>query len=229
MPRNFAVPLLAATALAVCAAGASAQTRIRGTVSSISDNAITVHTNAGKDMTVALSDSTHYVTVKKSSLSAIDKNTFIGTATKTIGSRLVALEVVVFPDSMRGTGEGHYAWDKLPDTTLSGGGKVASTMTNGTVTSDKSAGSPGKVATTMTNGTVSTEAGSGGATQLNVTYKGGHKHILVPPTAPIVMLAPGSKSDVATGDTVFVAEAKGASSPTAGVVAVGTDGVKPPM
>ena len=229
MPRNFAVPFLALTALAVCAAGASAQTRIRGTVSSISDNAITVHTDAGRDVTVALNGSTHYVTVTKSSLRAITRDTFIGTATKTTGSRLVALEVVVFPNAMRGTGEGHYAWDELPDTTLSGGGNVASTMTNGTVASDTAAGSPGKVGTTMTNGTVSTESGSGGARQLNVTYKGGHKHILVPPTAPVVMLAPGSKSDVSTGDAVFVAEAKGASSPTAGLVALGTDGVKPPM
>ncbi|WP_428394461.1 hypothetical protein [Lichenicoccus sp.] len=190
---------------------------------------MTVHTNAGTDVTLALNGSTHYATVKKSSLSAITKDTFIGTATKNVGSRLVALEVVVFPNAMRGTGEGHYAWDQLPDTTLSGGGKVASTMTNGTVASDTSVGSPGKVGTTMTNGTVSTESGSGGARQLNVTYKGGHKHILVPPTAPVVMLAPGSKSDVSTGDAVFVAEAKGAASPTAGVVAVGTDGVKPPM
>ena len=49
----------------------------------------------------------------------IEKGSFIGTATKDVGGTQVALEVVVFPPSMRGTGEGHYAWDKIPDTTLS--------------------------------------------------------------------------------------------------------------
>jgi hypothetical protein len=33
--------------------------------------------------------------------------------------------VVIFPPSLKGTGEGHYAWDRIPDTTLSGVGEHA--------------------------------------------------------------------------------------------------------
>ena len=79
----------------------------------------------------------------------------------------------------------------------------------------------------MTNGTVSTDTSAGGARQLTVTYKGGEQHILVPPTAPIVMLAPGTKADVKTGAAVVVTETKGTD--TAVAVAVGVDGAKPPM
>ncbi|MBW4025010.1 MAG: hypothetical protein HIU92_18090 [Proteobacteria bacterium] len=228
MNRLLALSLAAATALPVSALAAAPQTHVRGTVSSISDNSMTVHTNQGQDVTLGLSSSTHYVTVSKSSLSAINKNTYIGTATKDVGSQLIALEVVVFPNSMRGAGEGHYAWDPLPDTTLAGGGKVASTMTNGTVSTAMGSGSPTKVDSTMTNGTVSTDKSAGGAVQLTVTYNGGEQHILVPPTAPIVMLAPGKMSDVAKGDAVVVTEAKN-NSGEAAVVAVGVDGTVPPM
>jgi hypothetical protein len=55
----------------------------------------------------------------------IKQGTFIGTATATqLDSTLRSLEVVVFPDSIRGTGEGHYPWD-LPgsSTTYKGGEK----------------------------------------------------------------------------------------------------------
>jgi hypothetical protein len=229
MNRLLRLSLAATSALSVSAYAAASQPHVRGTVSAIGENSVTVHTNDGQDVTLALNGSTHYVRVLKSSLSAIGKNTYIGTATKNIGSKLVALEVVVFPNSMRGAGEGHYGWDPLPDTTLGGGTKVASTMTNGTVSTESRAGTSGKVNTTMTNGTVSTDQSAGAAKQLTVTYEGGRQHILVPPTAPIVMLAPGQKLDVAKGDAVVVTEAKGGGSPTAAAVAVGVDGVTPPM
>jgi hypothetical protein len=229
MKRLIRLTIAAVSALPAVGFAAARAPHVRGTVSAVSESAITVHTDDGKDVTLALTGSTRYVTVTKSSLSAIDKDTFIGTATKDVGSKLIALEVVVFPNSMRGAGEGHYDWDPLPDTTLSGGGKVSSTMTNGTVSSASSSGQAGKVASTMTNGTVSSDTSSGGVKTLTVTYKGGEQHILVPPTAPIVMLAPGKMSDVAKGDGVVVTEAKDAASPTAASVAVGVGGVKPPM
>lgn len=140
---------------------------VRGRVTSVQGNTVSVKTDDGKTETVMITEATRYVQVRKSSLSAIDQNTFIGTATKDVGSKLVALEVVVFPGSMRGAGEGHYDWDPLPDATLSGGSKVSSTMTNGTVSVASTAG--GKVNSTMTNGTVATQNASGGSKQLTVT------------------------------------------------------------
>ena len=68
---------------------------------------------------------TKYLKVEKSSLGNIEEGSHIGTGPRSVGSMLVALEVVIFPPSMEGAGEGHYGWDKIPDTTRSGGVKTA--------------------------------------------------------------------------------------------------------
>jgi len=220
-------PVLAAPATAALAAPVSA--RIRGTVASISGDTLTVHTTAGTDVTVALTPKTGYREVVRSNLDHVAPGSYIGTATKTIGDKLVALEVVVFPPAMEGVGEGHYAWDRIPDTTLSGHGATASTMTNGTVAAATPVGGDKTVNSTMTNGTVASAGQSGGAKQITVTYKGGRQTIIVPPTAPIVTLKPGNKSDVTTGAAVFVAGVRQDGKVTASAVNVGIDGVKPPM
>ena len=85
---------------------------------------------------------------------------------------------------MKGTGEGHYDWDRIPDTTLSAGDTTASTMTNGTVSTAAPAGDDKMVNSTMTNGTVSNAGEAGGAKQITVNYKGGKQIILVPPLHP---------------------------------------------
>jgi hypothetical protein len=66
----------------------------------------------GKDVNVTLKDNYAVLAVVKSSMADIKENTFIGTATvaQPDGS-LRSLEVVVFPDSLRGFAEGHYPWD----------------------------------------------------------------------------------------------------------------------
>ena len=228
MIRHLLVTLAATTALAATARAAAPQPHVRGTVVEINATNLVVHNRAGNDVTLALNDATHYVKVRKASLDDINKNTFIGTATKNVGSTLVALEVVVFPDSMRGTGEGHYGWDKLPDTTQSGGGMVSTSMTNGTVAKEASPHGQGMVNTSMTNGTVASDSGSGQVKNLTVTYKGGEKHIVVPPNVPIVTLAPGEKAEVQKGDAVVVVESKHGGH-AASAVLFGVDGVKPPM
>ena len=214
----------ALASLPLLAQAAAPAPHVRGTVSSISGDNVTVHTVDGADVTVHLTPHTKFAEVSKSSLDAIGPNTYIGTAAKDAGSgKLVALEVVVFPEAMRGTGDGHYAWDPLPDNTSPGGGPVASTMTNGTV---KQA-SGGKVGSTMTNGNVAASTAAGGAKQLTVTYKGGQQHILVPTTAPIVKIAPGSRADLTQGAHVVVFKAK--DSDNAASFAIGMNGIMPPM
>src|SRR5690348_15044498 len=99
--------LIAASALAsstALAAVGSAE-RVRGVIESATANSVTVDTDAGKPVTVALTDKTVYLKVEKSSLDKIAKGSFIGTATKDVGGTQVALEVVIFPPSMRGAGE----------------------------------------------------------------------------------------------------------------------------
>jgi hypothetical protein len=231
---RFPAILLAAGAafLATTALAAPMRERVRGTVAEISGDTLTVRTMSGTDVPVALTASTRYSEVLKSNLDRVDPGSYIGTAAKSIGNELVALEVVVFPPSMRGVGEGHYAWDRIPDTTLGGSGLAghatsASTMTNGTVSTAMPAG--GSVDSTMTNGTVASAGAAGGAKEITVTYKGGRQMIIVPPTAPIVTYAPGSKAELKVGANVFVNGANDDGKVTASFVAVGADGVKPPM
>ena len=222
--RNLllAAAVVAAPTLALAAAPAP---HVRGTVASIKGDTVEIKTDDGKTDTVMLTDKTRFIGVTKSSIDKIDKDSYIGTATKDVGNKLIALEVVIFPEAMRGAGDGHYDWDPLPDHTLAGGGAVASTMTNGNVSAASAAG--GKVNSTMTNGNVSTAAAAGGAKQLTVTYKGGEQQILVPPNVPVVLLAPGKRDDMKEGSNVVVTTAK--DSNTAAGIAVGIDGATPPM
>jgi hypothetical protein len=86
--------------------------RVRGTVVSLDDSKLVVHAKDGKDVTVSLKDKYAALAVVKSSMDEIKQGTFIGTATdpQPDGS-LRAVEVVVFPNSLRGFAEGHYPWD----------------------------------------------------------------------------------------------------------------------
>ena len=98
--------------------------RVRGTVVSHDGPKLVVHAKDGKDVTVSLKDNFATLAVVKSSMEEIKQGTFIGTATvaQPDGS-LRAVEVVVFPESLRGFGEGHYPWDLGP----------SSMMTNATI------------------------------------------------------------------------------------------------
>jgi hypothetical protein len=220
---------IAASALAASTALAATGSveRVRGTIASAATDSVTVDTYTHKPVTVELTGTTKYLKVEKSNLNKIEKGSYIGTATKDVGGTQVALEVVVFPPSMRGAGEGHYAWDRIPDTTLSGGAMTSSSMTNGNV-SVVSTAVP-DVNSTMTNGDVAASKSLGGVTHLVVTYNGGHQDVLVPPTAPIVTYRPGTKALVTKGSDVFIKATETGSDLVANAVAVGVDGIRPPM
>jgi hypothetical protein len=201
---------------------------VRGKVVSVSPDTLVVRTSSGENVSLSLNGGTHYLRVVPSSLDQIGPDSYIGTATKDIGSAQVALEVMIFPAAMRGINPGHFPYDRLPDTTLSGGTTTSSMMTNGSVAAVAAA--PGaSVDTAMTNGTVSASGSENGAKQLTITYNGGQQRILVPPTAPIVNLLPTTVSDLSKGAYVFVDAAKDGSSLTAGLVAAGAGGLKPPF
>jgi hypothetical protein len=229
MTRLFGLILAATTAFVIAAMAAAQSNRIRGTIESVDRNSMTVQTLQGNKVQVSLTGATKYVTVVESSLANVAKGSFIGTATKGSGNFLVALEVVIFPPSLRGTGEGHYGWDTLPDTTMAGVGSVASSVTNGTVEAASSSGPGTKVNTTMTNGDVQSASEQSGAKRITVTYNGGKQTILVPPTAPIVAFQPAEHSAVITGAHVFIKASEDGGKATADFVAVGKDGLTPPM
>lgn len=217
------------------AATAAASTgRVRGTVQAVTADMVTVQTYDGKTVTVPLDAKTGYAWVLPASLSTLKDGDFIGTATTGPKSALRAVELVIFPESMRGTGEGHYAWD-VPGIVAANGGDSAgsSAMTNGTV-DQQSAMTNGTVDTqsAMTNGTVTGPAAPGstaspGDKMLSISYKGGSAQVAVPANVPIVRFDPTTKSVLAKGQKIFAVTPPGATA--AKSVAIGKDGLTPPM
>lgn len=200
--------------------------RVRGTIESSDGDTVAIKTSEGTK-TVAIAADTAVVNVVKSSLDNVKDGVFIGTATKDGTEPLQAIEVVIFPDAMKGTGEGHYAWDAINDT-AGGGTAVKSSMTNGTVKSG-SGGGP-KVKSSMTNATVQKSEGAGGSKTLTVGYDGDQtKTIIVPPKAPIVAFEKADKSILKPGGKIFVVAADDGAKLTAKLAGVGKDGVTPPM
>jgi hypothetical protein len=149
-------PTLAVTASLALATTASAEPlRIRGTIVATSSNSITVHTANG-DVTASLNAKTGFVSVVPSNLNSVGPGSYLGVASKADGDKRIALSVIVFPPEMNGAAEGNAVCDPLPDTTLFGGARTVSSMTNANV----KAISPGKnaprVNSAMTNASVAT-------------------------------------------------------------------------
>ena len=120
MIRTISALLIAAvSALAIAQAPANPPVRIRGTVEKIDGTNLTIKATNGKSMNVKLADNYVAMGVAKASLADVASGKFIGTTT--VGERdgaLVALEVHIFPEAMRGTGEGHYDWDLRPSSKM---------------------------------------------------------------------------------------------------------------
>ena len=98
--------------------------RVRGTIEKVDGKTLLVKARDGATLTLALADNAQVVGVAKASLGDIKEGAFIGSGAmpQADGSQK-ALEVHIFAESQRGTGEGHRPWDGAPN----------STMTNGTV------------------------------------------------------------------------------------------------
>ena len=216
-------------------------TRVRGVITAVGADTVTVQTYDGKSVSVPLDAKTKVAWVVKSDLSTLKDGDFIGTATTGPDDALRAVELVIFPEAMRGTGEGHYPWD-VPGVVAAAGGGAAdgqSAMTNGTVDGQsamtngtvdgQSAMTNGTVAqqSGMTNGTVTGGAGKPGETKLSISYKGGKAQVVVPVGTPIVRFEPAERTVLAKGQKLFAIISPGSKG--ARSVAVGKDGLTPPM
>ncbi len=193
--------LAAALGLLLPSAMAAQPTRVRGTVTSLDGDVLHVDANGGGgERVIRLGPKLTVSAVVPSSLSAIQPGSFIGTAAETqADGTLVAKEIHVFPEAMRGAGEGHYAFDLGPKSS-------------------------------MTNGTVGQQVTATSGNALTVKYKGGESSITVPPGIPVVTFEPGDKAQLVPGAHVIVFAQKGDDSTlTADRVAVGKDGLTPPM
>jgi hypothetical protein len=122
MPRMTQIWSLAAgLALALAATSASAQEtlRVRGQIESVAGQIYSIRTRDDRLVNVRLASNAGIAASVKSALSDIAPGSFIGVAAEPqADGTLRALEAHIFHESMRGTGEGHRAWDLLPKSTM---------------------------------------------------------------------------------------------------------------
>src|SRR5579864_7854450 len=103
---------------------AAEMVHVRGAIVSLDGSTLTVKTREGPDAAVTLKPGFKVAGIAKASVSDIKPGDFVGIASlPTSAGGDGAVEVLVFPPAMKGTGEGSYPWDLKPK----------STMTNGTV------------------------------------------------------------------------------------------------
>ena len=205
--RSLSVVLLAvALASMPAAAGQAPQGKpqtIRGRIAAVEKGALKVTTSAG-DVLVKFADDVRIGAVETAKLSDIKDGSYVGaTAVKQSDGTLKALEVHIFPESARGTGEGHRPWDLEP----------GSTMTNANVEKIESA------AVNKAQGQL-----------LTMKYKDGEQKIFVPSDAPIVRNVAGDRSLLKPGTGVYIAAVRSEDGTiTATRITAGISGIMPPM
>jgi ABC-type enterochelin transport system substrate-binding protein len=121
------IMLSAACAVALFAASASAQdkpVRVRGTIEAVDGSVMTIKARDGAMLKVKMPDNVNVVALIKATMADIKSGSYVGsTALPEQDGSWKAVEVHIFPEAMRGTGEGDRPYDHSPK----------STMTNGTV------------------------------------------------------------------------------------------------
>ena len=99
--------------------------RVRGKIAEVTADSVTITQKDGSTKVVQLAPTVKVNALVKASMADIKQNTFVGvTAMPTDDGGMSAVEIHIFPEAMRGAGEGHYPWDFAPK----------STMTNAAVT-----------------------------------------------------------------------------------------------
>ena len=113
---------LSAAILALAATAALAQAptaRIRGTVEKLDGGVDTVKTAEGQSVTLKLAPNASISAVVKINASDIKPGSFIGAGARPMADgSLSAIQIYVFPEALRGTGEGHRDWSAMPQTTM---------------------------------------------------------------------------------------------------------------
>jgi hypothetical protein len=98
---------------------ASPPTRVRGTVEKLDGQHLAVKTREGPVVTIALAPNFTVNGVVKRDLSDIKDGDYVGVASaKGTEGRLHALEVLIFPEALRGTSEGQFPWDLQPESLM---------------------------------------------------------------------------------------------------------------
>lgn len=207
--RSSSAIVFALAMVLVSASTASAQApqgkplTIRGKIAAVEKGALKVTTAAG-DVLVKIADDIRIGGVEAAKLSDIGAGNYVGaTSVKQSDGSLKALEVHIFPETSRGTGEGHRPWDLQP----------GSTMTNANVEKVE------QVAVANVQGQL-----------LTLKYKDGEQKILVPAGTPIVKNVPADRSLLKPGTGVYIPAVRAEDGTiTATRITAGVGGIMPPM
>jgi hypothetical protein len=193
--------LLSAGVVALASAAAQAQTRmfVRGTITSLDGDVLSVKSRDGKDLKINLAPKFGVRYAKALTLADIKPGDFVGPASrKRADGTLEAISLQVFTPDRRGqVPEGHMPWDLEP----------GSLMTNAII-----------------GGMVQASKGR----ELTLEYKGGSQKVFVPEGIPIFTALPGDRSMLVPGAYVVIGAqvaADGTLSAAGGTVS--KDGVRP--
>lgn len=177
----------------------AAMTPVRGAITAVSDTALTVRTATGTQQIHIVAPLRVY-TRTTSDLAHVTPNAFVGiTSVKQPDGSERATEIHIFPEALRGTGEGSRMMDQ---TAGSGGG---SRMTNGAV-------SP---SSRMTNGTV---GATSGGTSYTIQYQGGTQTIAIPAGVTVTSIVPAQTKLAVGTDVVVLATKDAGGRPSASTV-----------
>jgi hypothetical protein len=199
--RSFiAVAMVVASSLLALAQQPPTPTRVRGTIEKVDGDVLSVKSRNGEDVKLRMTADMRLVGIIKISLADIKLGSFIGTTTVPgPDGRQNAVEVHIFPEDMRGTGEGSRPYDLRPN----------STMTNATV--------------------AETVAGNDGQTLMIKYKDGEKKVVVGPDTPVVTYVAADRSELKAGAKIIaFVRQMPDGSFET-NRISVGRDGLTPPM
>ena len=191
---------LCAFLVASAAAQSQGPSRVRGTITGIDGNTLSVKSREGQDLKIELAPNATFAYMKKVSFGDIKPGTPLGTsAVRGADGKLIARELHVFNPDRPIPGEGHRPWDLEPDST-------------------------------MTNGRVTAVAPASRGSELTLSYTGGQQQVLVSPDIPIVMAVESDRAVIVAGEYAYIAVTAGADGKlTATRLQVSKDGVRPPQ
>ena len=196
----IAAAMVVATTLLAIAQQPPTPTRVRGTIEGVDGDVLAVKSRSGENVKLHMTGDMRVVGIIKISLADIKLGSFIGTTTVPgPDGRQNAVEVHVFPEDMRGTGEGSRPYDLRPN----------STMTNATV--------------------AETVAGNDGQTLMIKYKDGEKKVVVGPETPVVTYVpADRSELKAGARIIAFVKQLPDGSFET-NRISVGRDGLTPPM
>ena len=194
------IAMVAASSLSAIAQQPPTPSRVRGTIEAVDGDTLTVKSRSGEDVKLHMTGDMRVVGITKISLSDIKVGSFIGiTTVPDPDGTQKAVEVHVFPEDMRGTGEGSRPYDLRPN----------STMTNATV------------ATTV--------AGNDGHTLMVKYKDGEKKVVVSPDTPVVTFVPGDKSDLKACAKIIAFMKKLPDGSFETNRASVGRDGLTPPM